>query len=270
MLHGGLSCPFVDPVLARWGPLALTWYGLMYSLGALLWYFVTRHEVLRRGGPIPVQALPELLFHGLVGAVIGARLGYVLIYSLPTFLERPWEVFAFWHGGMSAHGLLVGMSVGGLVFVKRHDAPLRELADVCYLGLPLGLMLVKIGNFINCEGFGRVTDLPWGVVVKAAGSAPRHPAQLYEALFEGLLLFAVLWRLRLKHLQPGDLSCFFLIGYGILRFIIEFFREPDPLWGPVFGPLNMAQILSLVLVGIGVVGYALPRVHFWGHGRSKT
>lgn len=270
MFHPTLSCPFVNPILVKYDPFAVSWYGLMYCIGAVLWYLITRQEILRKGGPIPVQALPELLFHGLVGAVIGARLGYVLVYDFPAFLEQPWEIFAFWRGGMSAHGLLVGMSVGGLLFVRQHKVPLRDLSDVCYLGLPVGLMLVKIGNFINCEGFGRTTSLPWGVVVPAAGGFPRHPAQLYEAVFEGLLLFAILWRLRLRQLQPGDLSCFFLVGYGSMRFVIEFLREPDPFFVLGFGCLNVAQVLSLGLIAIGAVGYALPRIHFRARDREKV
>jgi phosphatidylglycerol---prolipoprotein diacylglyceryl transferase len=262
MFHLDLSCPFIDPVLLRLGPVVVSWYGLMYCAGAVVWYVIARHELLRRRGPIPVQALPELLFHGLVGAIIGARLGYVLLYSLPYFVERPWEIFAFWHGGMSAHGLLVGMSIGGLLFIREHKVPLRELADVCYLGLPMGLMLVKIGNFINCEGFGRVTSLPWGVVVPAGGGIPREPAQLYEAVLEGLLLFVILWRLRLRPLKPGDLSCFFLIGYGALRFVVEFFREPDVFSGLIPAWLTLGQVLSLCVIMAGVIGYVLPRLHY--------
>jgi len=261
MNHLGLSCPFIDPILLRLGPLVLSWYGLTYSLGAVLWYLITRHEILRRRGPIPGQALPELLFHGLVGGVIGARLGYVLVYDLAVFLEQPWEIFAFWHGGMSAHGWLVGMGVGGLLFVREHDVPVRELADVAFVGLPVGLMLIKIGNFINCEGFGRVTTLPWGVVWQAGGASPRHPVQLYEAGLEGLLLFAMLWRLRKKLHRPGDLSCVFLVGYGCLRFMIEFCREPDHFCGPPFEWLTLAQILSLCVIAVGVIGNALPRVY---------
>ncbi|MGO9571058.1 MAG: prolipoprotein diacylglyceryl transferase [Desulfomonilaceae bacterium] len=259
---GGLSCPVIDPVLLRLGPMVVSWYGLMYCAGAVVWYLITRHELLRRNGPVPPQALPELLFHGLVGAIIGARLGYVLLYNLPYFVESPWEIFAFWHGGMSAHGLLVGMSIGGLLFIKQHHVPLRELSDVCYLGLPMGLMFVKIGNFINCEGFGRVTTLPWGVVFPAGVGSPRHPAQLYEAVLEGLLLFAILWRIRLKPLRPGDLSCFFLVGYGIFRFAIEFFREPGDFFGFIPGSLTLGQVLSLCVIVTGVIGYALPRLHY--------
>jgi phosphatidylglycerol---prolipoprotein diacylglyceryl transferase len=262
MYHLDLSCPFIDPVLLRLGPVVVSWYGLMYCAGAVVWYLIARHELLRRRGPIPAQALPELLFHGLVGAIIGARLGYVLLYNLPFFVKSPWEIFAFWHGGMSAHGLLVGMSIGGLLFIREHKVPLRELADVCYLGLPMGLMFVKIGNFINCEGFGRVTSLPWGVVFPAGGESPRHPAQLYEAVLEGLLLFVILWRLRLRPLKPGDISCFFLIGYGVLRFLIEFCREPDSFSGVVPAWLTLGQVLSVCVIVIGVIGYVIPRLHY--------
>jgi phosphatidylglycerol---prolipoprotein diacylglyceryl transferase len=255
----GLSCPFPDPILLKVGPFAVSWYGLLYCAAAVAWYLVTRSELIRRQGPIPVAGLPEFLFHGLVGGIIGARLGFVLVYDLPYFIESPWEIFAFWHGGMSAHGWLVGMAIGGLLFIREHKLPVRELADIAYLGLPLGLMLVKIGNFINCEGFGKITTLPWGVVCGAPGSLPRHPVQLYEALLEGLLLFAILWRVRLVTLRPGDISCFFLIGYGTLRFMIEFCREPVPSSGLAFGWLNVAQVFSLAAIAIGLIGYALQR-----------
>ncbi len=255
-----LTCPFIDPVLFRIGPFSSSWYGLMYATGAVLWYLITRHEIIRRQGPIPVHALPELLFYGLLGGVIGARLGYVLFYNLSFFLQKPWEIIAFWHGGMSAHGWLIGMSVGGFIFIGKHRVPLRELSDVVYLGIPLGLIAVKIGNFINCEGFGRATTLPWGVVFPGGGSSPHQPSQLYEAVFEGLLLFAVLWRVRTMPLKPGDLSCFFLIGYGVLRFIIEFTTHPDQYWGGILGWLTEGQVLSLFVIGVGLVGYSLPRV----------
>jgi phosphatidylglycerol:prolipoprotein diacylglycerol transferase len=224
---------------------------------------VTRNEIMRRNGPIPVIGLPELLFHGLLGGVIGARLGYAVFYAPYFFLQKPWEILAFWHGGMSAHGWLIGMAVGGLIFIGKHRTPLRELADVVYLGIPLGIVAVKIGNLINCEGFGRVTTLPWGIICSGEGHLPRHPCQLYEAIFEGLILFAVLWRIRVKSLRPGDLSSFFLVGYGIFRFLIEFTAKPVQLpWLMSFG-LTEGQVLSLVVVGVGVLGYAIPRMNYW-------
>ena len=260
MPFSNLTCPFVDPALFKLGPLTSSWYGLMYCLGAILWLIVIRHELIRRKGPIPVQALPELLFYGLVGGIIGARLGYGLFYNLSFFIQKPWEILFLWHGGMSAHGWLIGMSVGGLLFIRKHSVPMRELADAVYLGLPLGLVAVKTGNFINCEGFGRVTDLPWGIIFPAGGPQPRHPSQLYEAVLEGLLLFAILWSVRTRPIKPGDLSSFFLIGYGCLRFMIEFTSRPDRLWDGPFGWLNAGQVLSLFVIGVGVVGYALPRL----------
>jgi phosphatidylglycerol:prolipoprotein diacylglycerol transferase len=254
-----LACPFLDPVIARLGPLTLNWYGVMYTLGILAWYVITREEILRKGAVMPVALMPELLFDGIVCGVIGARVGYVILYNLPRFVERPWEVFAFWQGGMSAHGWLVGMAVGGLVFIRHHRIAVRELADIVYLGLPLGLAAVKIGNFINCEGFGLETDLPWGIAA-APGSVPRHPSQLYEAFFEGFFLFAVLWLLRKRRVRPGDLSCFFLVGYGSLRFIIDFTREPDLMWGyrPPWG-LTSGQILSIAVVVFGLAAYVVGR-----------
>lgn len=273
MHYFGLSCPFIDPALLRSGPFTVSWYGLMYCAGGAAWYLISRRELIRRHGPIPVQALPELLFYGMVGAIIGARLGYVVFYNFTFFLERPWEIFAFWRGGMSAHGALVGISVTGLMFVRQHRIPfkeLKELSDIAYLGLPIGLMLVKIGNFVNCEGFGRVTTLPWGVVVSNGGGFPRHPSQLYESILEGLVLFVLLWRLHLKSLKPGDLSCFFFVGYGSLRFLIEFSRDPDQEWEPILGWFTLAQVLSLCVIGVGLVGYALPRLSHWVEGGKKS
>jgi phosphatidylglycerol---prolipoprotein diacylglyceryl transferase len=264
MPHVMLICPFLDPTLIRIGPLAINWYGVMYTIGALAWYFVTRRDILRRGGPISLLLLPELLFDGLVCGVIGARLGYVLVYDLHHFLDKPWEIFAFWHGGMSAHGWLVGIAIGGLLFIHEHRVSVRDLADTVYLGLPIGLAAVKIGNFINCEGFGRVTGLPWGVTVPSLGTYPRHPTQLYEAIMEGFILFAILLLLRSRSLKPGDLSCFFLVGYGCLRFMIEFSREPDLSWAQnSLSFLTSGQVLSLLVVGFGLGAYALARINPW-------
>ena len=256
-------CPFIDPVIFKVGPFTGTWYGFMYSLGAVIWYLITRSEIQRRNGPIPLAGLPELLFHGLIGGVIGARIGYSLFYSPDPFLERPWETVAFWNGGMSAHGWLAGMSIGGFIFIWKHHVNLRELSDTIYLGLPVGLAFVKMGNFINCEGYGRVTDLPWGVVFSSAGPLPRHPSQLYEALFEGILMFVFLWFMRLKPLKPGDLSCFFLVGYGIMRFIIEFTTQSQPVWHGSLGWLSSGQALSVAVIVIGLIGYAIPRFGWW-------
>lgn len=261
MQYALVNCPFIEPVIFKIGPLASTWYGLMYSTGAVLWYLVTRGEIIRRGGPIPVGALPELLFYGLVGGLVGARIGYAVFYSPFSFLERPWDIIALWHGGMSAHGWLAGMSAGGIFFVWKRQVDLRKLSDTIYLGLPIGLGAVKIGNFINCEGYGKMTSVPWGVVFSRVGPEPRHPSQLYEAIFEGFLMFALLYWARTKRLESGDLSCFFLAGYGTMRFLIEFTCQTSPVWGGKLGWLSSGQVLSVVVFIVAVIGYIIPRGH---------
>ncbi|MDQ7783699.1 MAG: prolipoprotein diacylglyceryl transferase [Desulfomonilaceae bacterium] len=265
-----LNCPIIDPVLIRLGPLAISWYGLMYGAAAISWLLITRSEILRRRGPIPVQALPELFVHGLVGAVIGGRLGYVLLYNLPYFFEKPWEIFAFWYGGMSIHGGFVGMGIGGLVFLHRHSVPIEELADVTFLGIAPGLMLIKIANFINCESFGTATTLPWGTVFPDGGPLPRHPVQLYEAVLQGPILFAILWLVRSRSHQPGDVCNFFLMGYGAFRFLTDYVREPDPYFGIVMGWLSMGQILSLCTIAVGLVCHVIGRRKSKTHGTSMT
>lgn len=249
-----MRCPFIDPVIWSWGPLTATWYGLLYALAAILWYVITRSEFARKGGPVRPEQMPEILVYGLVGAVLGARLGYVVIGDPGFFLARPWEIFAFWHGGMAFHGALAGMVGAGLLFAHHHRYAATEIGDATFVAIPLGLMLAKIGNFINCESFGTVTSAPWGVVFPAGGEVPRHPVQLYEAFLEGPVLFLILWFLRTRTRHPGDLFGCFLIGYGLFRFLTEFLRETDPrhwLWD---GKLTIAQFLSLGMVAVGVVG----------------
>ena len=151
------SYPFIDPVLIRVGPLEVRWYGLMYLLGFACAYLVIRSELKRKHGPIPVESADDLLFYLIVGMLIGARLGYAIFYNLGTYLAAPWEIFFIWHGGMSFHGGLVGMVIAGIIFSRRRNAPFMELADIGALAAPIGLMLGRIGNFINGELYGRVT-----------------------------------------------------------------------------------------------------------------
>ncbi len=247
-----MTCPFIDPVLFKYGPLELRWYGLLYSMAALVWFGVTLAEFQRKGGPVPPERMPELFFSGLVGAVLGARLGYVFIYGIGHYAAQPWEIFAFWHGGMSFHGSYVGMIVGGIVFVRRHGYPAGEVADAAFLGIPLGLMLVKIGNFINCESYGRATSVPWGMAFPDGGTLSRHPVQLYEAFLEGPVLFAVLLMLRSKSTSPGDIGIAFMLGYALLRFVSEFFREPDPHSNFIWHGLTLAQVLCVIMFGVGI------------------
>lgn len=248
-----LSYPFIDPVLWRIGPAEVRWYGLMYLFGFVAAYFIIRSELRRKGGPIPVAAAEDLLFYLIIGLLVGARLGYALVYNFRVYVTEPSLILAVWQGGMSFHGGLIGMLVSGWIFSHRRGVAFLELADIGTLAAPIGLMLGRIGNFINGELFGRVTHLPWGIVFPAGGNLPRHPSQLYESLLEGLVLFAILWRLRLKSLRPGAILGTFVVCYGVFRFLIEFFREPDVQIGFILKWLTMGQILCLGMIIGGIV-----------------
>ena len=261
------SYPFIDPVLIRVGPLEVRWYGLMYLLGFACGYLIIRSELRRKNGPIPVESADDLLFYLIVGMLIGARLGYVIFYNLGSYLAAPWEIFFIWHGGMSFHGGLAGMLVSGVIFSRRKNAPFMELADIGALAAPIGLMLGRIGNFINGELYGRVTTVPWGIVFPGGGDLPRHPSQLYEAFFEGPFLFALLWWLRVRIKRPGEVLATFVLAYGIVRFVVELFREPDPQLGFIAEGLTMGQILCLFMI---VAGIGLHIYIRWVSGRKET
>ena len=256
-----MSYPLIDPVLLHIGPLEIRWYGLMYLFGFILAYFIVRSELRRKQGPIPVENADDLVFYMILGLLLGGRVGYVLFYNLPAYASAPWEIVAVWHGGMSFHGGLIGMVLAAWLFARRHQVQVLELTDLAALAAPPGLMLGRLGNFINGELFGRVTTVPWGIVFPGGGNLPRHPSQLYESFFEGPVLFAILWVLRRKTRRPGELLCAFLVLYGIFRFTIELFREPDPQLGFIISWLTMGQILCLAMIvsGIGLFAYLQVR-----------
>jgi phosphatidylglycerol---prolipoprotein diacylglyceryl transferase len=256
-----LSYPIIDPVLIQLGPVEIRWYGLMYLFGFGLAYLIVRSELRRKQGPIPVENADDLLFHMILGLLIGGRVGYVLFYNLPAYAAAPWEIVAVWHGGMSFHGGLIGMVIAAWLFARKYHARVLELTDLAALAAPPGLMLGRIGNFINGELFGRVTTLPWGVVFPGGGDLPRHPSQLYESFFEGPVLFAILWMFRKRLRQPGELLSVFLVLYGLFRFTIEFCREPDPQLGFIVSWLTMGQILCLAMIvsGVGLFAYLHAR-----------
>jgi phosphatidylglycerol---prolipoprotein diacylglyceryl transferase len=247
------SFPFpIDPVLLRVGPMEVRWYGLMYVFAAICAGFILRSELKRNPGHLSEALWPEMLFYGMVGAVVGGRLGHVVIYEAAYFVHHPGEIiWGSWYG-MSFHGGLVGVVMAGVLFARTRQVPLLELVDKAALATPLGIMLVKIANLINGELYGRATTVPWGVVFPLGGDVPRHPSQLYEAFFEGPVLFALLWWLRLRTQRTGELFALFLIGYGTFRFFIEFFREPDQPAALIFGWLTVGQMLCAGMVVAGV------------------
>lgn len=249
-----ISYPQIDPEIIRIGPLAVRWYGMMYLLGFVGSYFILRTLAPRRGVPLSREGIGDLLFYGVLGVILGGRMGYVLFYNLPFYLDHPLQVFAVWEGGMSFHGGLIGVVVAAILFCLRRKLPLLLTGDILVTAAPVGLGLGRLGNFINAELYGRVTDVPWGMVFPGGGPEPRHPSQLYEAVLEGAVLFAVLWFLNRRGVRPGVPFFTFFLLYGVFRFAVEFFRQPDAHLGFLWGGATMGQVLSLPMILAGVLG----------------
>jgi phosphatidylglycerol:prolipoprotein diacylglycerol transferase len=243
----------INPTLIKFGPFQVGWYGLMYVFGFIASYLLIRYQMTKKAFGISRQEVENLFVYLMLGLIIGGRLGYVLFYNLPLYLNDPLEIFAIWHGGMSFHGGLVGVLIVGIVFCWRYKRPFWKIADLFIVTSPIGLGLGRIGNFINGELYGRVTQVPWGLIFPKGGSLPRHPSQLYEGALEGGVLFVILWFLKDKKLPNGGLLAVFLFAYGIFRFFVEFFREPDQQLGFILGPLTMGQLLSSLMIISGII-----------------
>ncbi|PNU20739.1 prolipoprotein diacylglyceryl transferase [Geothermobacter hydrogeniphilus] len=252
-----LRYPEIDPVLVHIGPLAVRWYGLMYLLGFLASYVLIRTLARRRHLDLDADAVSDLLFYAVIGVILGGRFGYVLFYNAPYFLHHPLQVFAVWQGGMSFHGGLLGVICASVLFCRRRKLPILLTGDVLATSATVGLGLGRLGNFINGELWGRVTDVPWGMVFPQAGPIPRHPSQLYEFLLEGVLLFCLLWWLHRRHAPAGVPFFTFFLGYGCFRFLVEFFRQPDEQLGFLWGGATMGQLLSLPMIVFGLVGLVM-------------
>ncbi len=255
----------IDPVALSLGPLTIRWYGIAYVLGFVCAALIVWRVARRWRVSVDVDSLLTIMICVIVGVIVGGRLGYVLFYGDGYYLAHPLEIVMFNKGGMSFHGGLVGALVSGIPAARLTRIPYLTLADLGCIAAPAGLFFGRCANFINGELWGAPTDAPWGVVFGgAAGLMPRHPSQLYEALLEGVVIFCVLYALS-RRVPPRPRGTFlgaFLVMYGTFRFLVEFVREPDAqlgyLWG---GWLTMGQVLSapLVLVGVGVLAYALSR-----------
>jgi phosphatidylglycerol:prolipoprotein diacylglycerol transferase len=246
--------PQFDPVAIQLGPLALRWYGLMYLVGFVAGVLLGRLRIRQRPDlGWTYRDLDDLLFYCVVGVVLGGRLGYVFFYKFSEYWVDPLKIFYVWEGGMSFHGGFLGVILAMLLFAwrrKRHWFAVTDfLAPLCPLGLGAG----RIGNFINSELWGRPTDLPWAMIFPAVDSLPRHPSQLYEAFLEGLVLFLVLWVFSRRPRPLGAVSGLFLVGYGALRFAVEYTREPDYFLGYLELGLSMGQWLSVPMIAGGVV-----------------
>jgi phosphatidylglycerol:prolipoprotein diacylglycerol transferase len=275
-----LPFPNIDPILVQIGPLAVHWYGIGYIVGILFaWWYAKRLVTNTRlwpDGVLPMKPidLDDFIVWAAVGVVLGGRTGYVLFYDLKRYIDHPFDILAIWQGGMSFHGGLLGVILAMTLFSIKRGIRTWTLFDVVAAGVPVGLGLVRIANFVNAELWGRVTDVSWGVVFCnerlqqtvagcVAGLEPRHPSQLYEALLEGLVLFLVLRFLthsRLKLKTPRFVGGAFICGYGLSRIFVEFFREPDQQLGYLLGGwLTMGMVLSLPMVLAGIWAMATAR-----------
>jgi phosphatidylglycerol:prolipoprotein diacylglycerol transferase len=243
----------IDPIMVDLGPIRVSWYGFMYVLGFLASYLLVRHQMKKKDFGISKLEVENLYFYLILGLIIGARLGYVLFYDLRMYLADPLEIFALWHGGMSFHGGLIGVLIVGIFFSWKNKKSFWKIADLIIVTVPIGLGLGRIGNFINGELYGRVTQVPWGMIFPKGGPLPRHPSQLYESGLEGGVLFLILWLLKDRKLPAGGLLAIFLSLYGAFRFFVEFFREPDVQVGFILGPFTMGQILCAFMIAGGII-----------------
>lgn len=257
--------PQFDPIAISIGPLAVRWYGLMYLLGFSLFIVLGRYRIRHQPGCVFTrEMLDDALFFGVLGVVLGGRLGQVLFYEPGYFLQHPLEIFAIWHGGMSFHGGFLGVLVAMMWLARKYKLAWLAVMDFIAPLVPLGLGAGRIGNFINGELWGRPTDVPWGMIFPYADNLPRHPSQLYEFTLEGLALFALVWLYSAKPRPVGAVSGMFMIGYGAFRSFCEFFREPDDgfLGLMTFG-ISMGQWLSLPMIAMGVA------LIFWAYRQGK-
>jgi len=255
----------MDPVIFRIGPIKPQYYGLMYIVAFGITYFLViyriRHESRFQATRDQVADLTTYL---VLGLIVGARLGYVLFYNLTYYSRHPLEIFLpfdFSDGmtfvgfsGMSYHGGLVGVILAAWLYIRKADLDFREMLDLYVPVIPLGYTFGRIGNFINGELYGRITSAPIGMVFpQAPGPELRHPSQLYEAFFEGVFLFVVLWKLRNLKSPRGAMLAFYLFGYGAVRFVIEYFRQPDAQLGFVWLSFSMGQLLCLLMMLAGLL-----------------
>lgn len=250
--------PQFDPIAVSIGPLSLHWYGLMYLVGfACFWFLGTRRARMQAWRGMTVEAVEDLLFYGVIGVIVGGRLGYCFFYQPSYFLTHPEAIARLWDGGMSAHGGVIGVVIAMLIFARVHGMSFWKIADFVAPLVPLGLGFGRIGNFINGELWGRVCspDFPLAMIFPQArdGGLPRHPSQLYECALEGVLLFALLWWFSSKPRAHGQVAGLFCLGYGVIRFFVEYFREPDYFLGLRALELSQGQWLSLPMIVIGAL-----------------
>jgi phosphatidylglycerol:prolipoprotein diacylglycerol transferase len=253
----------MDPIAFHIGPLAVHWYGIMYLFAfAIAWglAYYRRNRVQPRWSS---DTISDLIFYSALGAIIGGRIGYTLVYNWSHFIASPGVLFRVWDGGMSFHGGMVGVAVATWVFARIKKRHWCDVVDFAVPLVPIGLGLGRLGNFINGELMGRVSHLPWAMIYTNGGPLPRHPSPLYEFLLEGVVLFILLWWFSSRRRPRFAVTSLFLVAYGVLRFVLEFFRQPDPQLGFIaWHWLTMGQLLSFPMVLVGCI------TMYWSYTRT--
>ncbi len=254
--------PDFDPVALSIGPLSIHWYGLMYLCGFASGILLGQYRAGQPASTWQKNEVIDLVFYIALGIIAGGRLGYVLFYNLSFYLTNPLDIIAIWDGGMSFHGGLLGVIGATACYARKTKRSFLVVADFLAPLVAPGLFFGRIGNFINQELWGKTTDLPWGVLFYTAPAQPRHPSQLYEALLEGLLLFIIIWWYSSKQRPPGRVCGLFLLGYGLFRFFVEFYREPDRHIGTIaLDWVSMGQILSVPMILFGLFLFMRKHTH---------
>jgi phosphatidylglycerol:prolipoprotein diacylglycerol transferase len=253
----------INPIAFTIGPVSVYWYGIMYAVAFSTVYYLVLYRIKTEKIDYSREIVSDFIFWAILAILLGGRLGYVLFYNLGYFIQHPLNILTpldyskgFYYvgfSGMSYHGALLGFVLALIIFCKKKAIDFWRFVDLFIPAIPLGYTFGRLGNFINGELYGRVTTVPWGMYFPLdPNQYLRHPSQLYEALFEGIFLFLILWCIRKRSPYNSFLCGVYLIGYGLVRFLIEFFREPDPQLGLVLGPFTLGQIFCVLMVIVGV------------------
>lgn len=260
-----LTFPNIDPVAISLGPLDIHWYGITYLIGFAAVWWLGSLRCKQSHVRLKQEQLADLIFYGALGAVLGGRMGYVLFYDLPSFMEHPLNIFKVWEGGMAFHGGLIGVIIAMWLYSRKIQLRFFEITDFLVPLVGIGFGAVRCSNFINGELWGKPTDVPWAMVFPHVDNLARHPSQLYQAFLEGIVMFAILWFYSNKPRPMMAVSGLFLICYGLFRFIVEFARQPDAHIGYLaFDWLTMGQVLSTPMI---IAGIALM---VWAHKRQPS
>lgn len=254
-----LNYPVFNPVALQFGPIKVFWYGIMYLVGFAVAWLLGQYRAMKSNEWTSEQ-VTDMMFYMVLGVVLGGRLGYFLFYNPGVLFTQPLEILQTWHGGMAFHGGVIGVAIAILVFMHKSKKSFAEVADFVVPLVPVGLGMGRIGNFINGELWGRVTNVPWAMVFPRADNLPRHPSQLYEFLLEGVVLFTIVWMFSARKRPPLAVTGLFLLAYGVFRFMVEFVREPDVEIGLLaYGWFSMGQLLCVPMIVLG--GWLLGRAY---------